>query len=366
MRLCFWVLALLAATPAAAFQLPDWLQMRSEAATDPLPRPVVTELVEDRGTDARSVPGFVKSKTDVTMAFQTLGRMISRHVELGERVQAGQVLAELATEDMVATTRAARAGLDAAEVQLSTARTTLSRTEALVARNVASTAQLEQAMRVMAAAEAAAEQARSELVRAQDVESFARMTAPFAGVVSAVFEAQGAVVSAGTPVLQLSADDAREAVIDLPEAALASLSDMPVFTVWQRSDPAAQVTATLARIDPLADAATRTRRLYLTLPQDAPFRLGALIRARLGAADDPALTLSEKAVFQKDGQPHVWRVRRDGEGGPGRVEAVPVVIAPSFDGRNLVIGGLTAGDEVLIRGVQSVRAGQVVGRRVAP
>ncbi|SIS75979.1 efflux RND transporter periplasmic adaptor subunit [Paracoccus saliphilus] len=355
---------MLAALPAAGFELPGWLGFGGEAATEEPPRPVVTEIVEDRGDDARSVPGLIASKTEVTMAFQALGRMISRHVELGDRVEEGQLLAELATEDLAATTRAASAAVDSAEVQLSTARTTLERTQALAERGVASDAQLEQAQRGMAAAQAAADQARSELVQAQDAEGFAKMTAPFAGVVSAVYEAQGAVVSAGAPILQLSADDAREAVIDLPESALAALPKDAVFTIWQRTDPNRTYTAPLDRIDPLADIATRTRRLHLVLPADAPFRLGTLIRARVGAPDEPALTLPDSALFERDGQPHVWRVSREGDN--ARVEAVGVTTGPSYRGRVLVSEGLFIGDEVVARGVNSLQPGQPVGRRVEP
>lgn len=354
----------MAALPAAGFELPGWLGFHSEAATEEPPRPVVTEIVEDRGDDARSVPGMIASKTQVTMAFQTLGRMIARHVDLGDVVGKGQLLAELATEDLAATTRAASAAVDAAEVQLSTARTTLERTQALAERGVASDAQLEQAQQTMAAAQAAADQARSELVQAQDAEGFARMTAPFAGVISAVYEAQGAVVDAGAPIVQLSADDAREAVIDLPESALAALPRDAVFTIWQRTDPERTYTAPLDRIEPLADIATRTRRLHLTLPADASFRLGTLIRARVGAPGVPALTLSDAALFERDGQPHVWRVLRDGDG--AWVEAVGVATGPSYRGRVLVTKGLSAGDEVVIRGVNSLQPGQPVGRRVEP
>ncbi|MGP4763359.1 hypothetical protein ACTXP8_26645, partial [Klebsiella pneumoniae] len=89
----------------------------------------------------------------------------------------------------------------------------LERTEALAARNVASAAQLEQAQRAAAAADAGAEQARSALVQARDTQGYARMTAPFSGVVSAVYEEPGSVLGVGTPFLQLSAEDAREAVI---------------------------------------------------------------------------------------------------------------------------------------------------------
>lgn len=347
--------------PALLAAFPVWAD---EAPIPDTPRPVVTEIVEDRGGDARSVPGVIAAETQVTMAFQTLGRMIARHVKLGDRVEKGQLLAELATEDLAATTRAARAALDAAEVQLSTARTTLERTQELARRGVASEAQLEQAQRVMAAAAAMAEQTRSELVQAEDAEGFARLTAPFAGVISAVYEAQGAVVDTGAPVLQLSADDRREAVIDLPETALSGIGKQAMFTVWQRSAPTHEVTAKLDRIEPLADAATRTRRLHLTLPPEADFRLGALIRARVGAPEEPALSLPDTAIFQLDGKPHVWRVIRDGD--RGKVEPVAVETGGGYGGRLLVPRGLHSGDEIVIRGVNSLEEGQTVGRRIEP
>lgn len=354
----------LTAAPAVGLELPGWLAGEEAAKPDAPPRPVVTEIVTDRGSDARSIPGEIASKTQVSMAFQTLGRMTARHVDLGDRVEEGQLLAELATEDLAAATRAARAAVDAAEVQLSTAETTLERTEALAQRGVASAEQLEQAQRVRAAAEATAEQARSELVQAEDAEGFARMEAPFGGVISAVYENAGAVVDAGAPIMQLSADDVREAVIDLPVAALSGIEGQTVFSVWQRNDPDKVVDATLDRIDPLADAATRTRRLHLTLSGNAPFRLGALIRARVGAPSAPALTLPEKAIFEIDGQSHVWRVKRGDAS--ASVEAVAVTPGASYRGRLLVQEGLSEGEEIVIRGVHSLKPGQPVGRRSEP
>lgn len=368
MKTMLTVIALLIAAPAAALDLPGWLRLGETAkSAAPVPepvRPVVSQIVQDRGTDDRSIPGIVASRTQVTMAFQTLGRMVSRPVDLGDRVEQGDLLATLASEDLAASTRAAEAALAAAEVQRDTARLALERATALAERNVASAAQLEQAQRAAAAAEAGAEQARSALVQARDAQGYARMTAPFAGAVSAVYETPGSVLGAGTPVLQLSADDGREAVIDLPESVLASLPENAVFTVWQGADPALQVRAVLDRIDPVADTATRTRRLYLTLPPDAAFRLGALVRARLGTAGEPALTIPSVALFDRDGVPHVWRVRRDGD--PALVEAVAVSPAGNFDGAVLVRDGLAPGDEVVIRGVNSLRDGQAVGPSVRP
>lgn len=356
---------ILAGAPAAALSLPEWLRfgLHAEETQGP-PRPVVSIIVADRGADARWIPGVVASRTQVQLGFQALGRMISRPVDLGDQVTKGQVLAQLSTEDLAATTRATRAALEAAEVQQRTARATLERTEALAERNVASSAQLEQAQQAAISADAAVEQARSQLLQAEDAEGFARMIAPFDGVISAVYEAPGAVVGAGAPVLQLSAEDAREVVIDLPEQALVGMEPGAAFSVWHRNDPGAEVTSVLDRIDPIADSATRTRRLYLTLPPDASFRLGALVRARFGTAEAPSLSLPVEALLTDDQGSTVWRVRRQDD--RAQVERVPVTAAAPFRGRVSITAGLEAGDEIVIRGVQSLAEGQAVGRRLEP
>ena len=111
------IVALAAAGPAGAFDVPAWLRFGAQAERAVPVRPVVSDIVEDRGEDENWIPGVVASRTQVTMAFQTLGRMTARRVDLGDRVREGEVLAELAAEDLAATTRAAEAALASAEVQ---------------------------------------------------------------------------------------------------------------------------------------------------------------------------------------------------------------------------------------------------------
>jgi RND family efflux transporter MFP subunit len=183
-------------------------------------------------------------------------------------------------------------------------------------------------------------------------------------VISAVYEDTGAVVSAGQQVLQLSAQDQKEVLIDLPEAALVGLADDAIFTIWHRNEPAAEVPAVLDRIDPVADSATRTRRLHLRLPENSNFRLGALVRARFGSADDPSLSLPAVALVTVGEDSFVWCVRRDGD--TAYVEQTPVKAAAPFQGRVSITSGLKAGDEIVIRGVKSLTQGQAVGRRLNP
>lgn len=351
------------AGPAAALTLP-WRRAAAPAPLPP-PRPVVTETVADMPAAQRSVPGVIVAATEAVLGFQTLGTIIEQGVDVADEVTAGQVLARLNPDDLQADVRAAEAALSAAEVQLSTAEATVERTRALNRRSVASTAQLEQAERALASAQAAQRQALSELARARDAAGFAELVAPFDGVISAVHLNAGSVVSAGEPVLTLASKDQREVVIDLTEAQLAGLEPGDAFTVAPETDPSRSLGATIDRIAPLADAATRTRRVYLALQDGRNLRLGALVRASRDYDSGGVLTVPPAALLRTDdGDTAVWVVERRGE--QATVARRAVKTGEDIGGRIQITAGLAPGEEVVVRGVHSLIDGQPVGRSVAP
>ncbi len=137
---------------AASFTLP-WQKPKVEAAA--APRPVVSILVSDTQAAGHSIPGVIAARIEVALGFQTLGRVTARNVDIGDVVRQGEVLATLNPDDLQGDVRTAQAAVEAAQVELRTARATAERTRSLVQRNVASTAQLEQAERTLAAAQAA-------------------------------------------------------------------------------------------------------------------------------------------------------------------------------------------------------------------
>ena len=103
------------------------------------------------------------------------------------------------------------------------------------------------------------EQARARVESARDAERFAVMTAPIAGVVTAVRAAPGAVVAAGDPILTLSSEDAVEARIDLTEAELAGVKPGAEFLVWRDHVTDDPVRGRVKRISPVADRLTRAK-----------------------------------------------------------------------------------------------------------
>lgn len=361
--LCSALLAGMAmAPPAAGFNLP-WRD--AAPALDPAPRPVASIRLSDDAAARPSIPGVIGARIEVALGFQTLGRVAARHVDVGDTVRQGQILAALDPEDLQGDVHAAEAAAQAARVELRTAQASAARTRALARRDVASTAQLEQVERALAAALAVEQQAESELIRAFDAEGYAEMRAPFDGVISAVHVNAGAVVSTGEPVIQLSAQDGIEAVIDLPDATLSRVKPGDPYEIWSESEPDRLLPATVSQIEPVADAMTRTRRVHLALQQDAALRLGALVRARPAGPAPTWLSLPESAILDRDGAPHVWIVTRQRDHASVALRRIRTQ-GPVLDGRVAVRSGLAAGDEVVIRGIHSLAEGQAVGESVTP
>ncbi|SMX44892.1 efflux RND transporter periplasmic adaptor subunit [Actibacterium lipolyticum] len=335
-----------------------------ESATpvETAPRPVVSEQVNTQTGERTTYVGSVAARVETDLAFPLIGTIAERGAELGDIVKAGDLLAQLSPEDLDSDVRAAEAGVTVATAQLRSAKDADERARALEQRGVGSAVQTEDTERALAAATARLEQANSTLARAQEMRSFADLTAPQDGIITQVYAEAGVTLAAGEPVLSLAATDGREIVIDLTEQDSAAMDIGATFDVWlvARSDIRSQ--ATLTRIDPVAERSTRTRRLHLTLEEPADgFLLGSLAWAAPVDGAEAGISIPLAAVVDPQGAPHVWVVDRS----TNTVARTKVVLGEQFGARVRVTDGLTAGDEVITRGINSIEDGQRVGPRVS-
>ncbi|TMV86554.1 efflux RND transporter periplasmic adaptor subunit, partial [Thioclava sp. BHET1] len=236
------------------------------------------------------------------------------------------------------------------------------RARELTRRGVESSATAEAAANTLSAARAKLEQARAQLSQARETRGFATMKAPRDGVITTVYVQPGAALTAGQKVLHLAGTDEREAVIDLSDQDVAGLAPGAVFRLRLEAATEIETRATLRVIDPVSDSATRTRRLHLTLAGDAPaaFRLGALVLVEPIDATAARVTLPVTAVLEGADGPHVWVVDPAGR----HIHRVAVTTGAVTGDRILVTGGLKPGDEVVTRGIHSLKDGQQVGPRV--
>lgn len=331
------------------------------------PRPVASVVIEPGADPTRSITGTIAAASETDLAFTLSGRLAERRVDAGALVDAGQVLAVLDPEDADATLRGAEANVAAAAAGLAQATDAEARARTLSDKGVASQVQLDNATRARIGAEAALEQAEAARAAAADRLASTTLTAPEAGIVTATLAEPGASVTAGQPVLHLASIDRREVVIDVTEAALFGLTAESRFRVTLAADDGVVAEATAARVDPVAARATRTRRVHLAL-QAPPegMRLGALVDVLplTGAAALPRLPAS---ALMRGEPPGVWVVSRDPPGAAtGTVSRRIVTPAFVIDGQVGIAEGLAPGDEVVVRGVNSLAEGALVGAQVRP
>lgn len=320
------------------------------------PRPVMVQSIESAG-EARVLrySGRVEAAEGTQLAFQADGRITRFLVNDGERVERGQVLAELDDTDY-------RLQLREAEVALRTLEADVARRRGLRDEGILAPAAVEQAEAQLASARANRDAAARQV-------GFTRLQAPYDGVVARRLAAVGVVVPAGEPVLRMQDSDIVEVVVDVPERDAARLPFGPELTARGRvlALPGLQPMALIYREHATTpDEQSRTYRLALrgTPPAGANVLPGMAVQV---AIEDPApSTLAQgqhrvpvgAVLSDADGQSVVWTVGEDNAAQPVAVRV------HSVDGAHaLVDATLQPSTRVVVAGARLLQAGQVVEPR---
>ncbi|OCX66598.1 hypothetical protein BFP70_00025 [Thioclava sp. SK-1] len=326
--------------------------------------PVVSEIVAADPVVQRSFAGTVQARTKTALAFRAAGRVATLTVEAGDRVTRGQVLAQLDQITLQQDLESANAAVDAAQADAQLAAQQFTRVQTLFDRGVASTAALEQARANRDAANAQQDSARAQQAQARDAAGYGTLTAPRDGIVLSTSVEVGTLVLAGTEIATLASYDAREAVIDLPADLAMLFAPGAVFEIRHSSPGLPVVTGHLRLIEPLTETSIDTRRARIVL-RDPPadFRIGSLIQTRPAPGTGPSLTVPESAIVTQGAQSYVWRV------GPGRIaQRIAITPGPKVSTpngtRRTVTQGLSAGDEIILRGVSALTEGLPLGERL--
>ncbi len=301
--------------------------------------------------------GEVRARYETDLAFRVAGRVNARKVEVGSQVRAGQVLATLDPQDYALAASAARARLTAAEAEARLAWQDMQRFAELRAQNFISQAELDRRRTTAEAAEAQARQLRADAARQGNQQAYTRLTAPHAGVVTAISFEAGQVVAAGQPVAKLARTGELEVRIDVPENALDTLRAARMLPIRLWSAPDRTYAGRLRELSPVADAASRTysARISLLHP-DAAVKLGMTATVEVGGESAPSLSVAQMALFRIDGTPQVWVVNPQTR----KVAARSVQLGELSGERAAIVSGLAAGEWVVTAGVHKLAPGQQV------
>jgi len=331
-----------------------------EAPPAPPVRPVLSTVVEPVDAAGQTFVGEVDAQTKADLGFQTLGRLVARNVDIGDLVTAGEELARVDAAALEFSVRSAEATLASREAELSNAEASLSRQTTLHESGIAPDANLEQAQQARDTAIAAVAKAKTDLDKAREQLGYSVLKADFDGVVTATAVDVGQVVAAGQTVITIARPDRRDAVIDIPD-----WIDFSAYAVGTRASvslqvrPSIKVAGTVREIAPQSDAATRSRRVRVTLEAPpAAFRLGATVNVAFNPqAGASALLVPASAILDADGKTFVWVVD-DKAGTVARREVRLAAASGAAEAK--VESGLKPGERVVTAGVHSLRDGQQV------
>jgi RND family efflux transporter MFP subunit len=277
-------------------------------------------------------------------------------VNLGDHVKQGQLLARLDPVDLRLSLEAQVQAVAADAADASNARAELRRYARLGEGSPAYMAsEYEKRQSAAAMADARLAQARRQLAQAQDQVAYTELRADADGAITALPMQVGQVVSSGQTVATLAHGHEIEADVDVPENRLPDIRAADRITVSLWSAPDRKLRGRIREIGALADSASRTFSVRVTL-LDPPLENGLGMTATVEfahAAGVPVALLPAAALVDEGGRPAVWVLEPAASRASQRVVQVA---AMTGDGMVAVTAGLHDGEQVVTAGAVEIRA----------
>jgi multidrug efflux system membrane fusion protein len=301
--------------------------------------------------------GDVHARYESQLGFRVAGKIKARLVDVGARVEAGQVLAELDPLDLKLQVASAQATLSSAEANRDLAQAERDRYRALLDKHFISVTQFDTQENTLKSAKAQVAQAQAALAVARNQAEYTTLRADHAGVITTIGAEAGQVVAAGQTVATLARNGELEVEIAVPENRVADYDAGTPATLESWAD-GKRLAGHVREIAPEADRMTRTYRVRVSLDDDtAAPKLGQTVRVYFADAGAAAQTLVPlTALYEKTGKPAVWVV----DARTHQVHLAPVDVAAYREQGAVVGAGLDPQQWIVTAGVHKLRDGEAI------
>ena len=300
--------------------------------------------------------GEIHAHDETILSFRTGGRIVTRSVDIGDRVNAGQLLATLENTTSQNQLDGAQADYEGAKASAQVAALNVNRMQKLMPTGAIARTQLDTARADWLVARARLKNSESALRNARESLGWTRLIAPRSGVITEVSASAGQVVNGGQSVLTLATGEARDVVFDIAKPEAIPPQEQAGLRVSLLSDPSVQASAAVRDISPQADPQTRTWRVRATL-QNPPLAmaLGASVTVTVPATGPHGYALPASALSRVNDKPAVYVIN------PQSQAQLRVVVPAYYTATTVIIsGGLEPGDRVITAGVSKLRSGEPV------
>ena len=361
-RLTATLAAALIVTGLVAGLLPRFLQPSELSAETPKPSvPTVTVVSPKPGQSTSNLPltAEVKPWVEAPIYARANGYLKRRLVDIGSQVQSGQLLAEIDVPELSQELDRARAQLAQAEAALGLSKLTAERWAGLL--KTASVSEQENAEKQadFKLKTASLEYARAEVRRLEKLESYTRITAPFAGAITArTIDSGDLIVAAGGKELfHLAQTKKLRVFVQVPQAMARSIRTGQTAEMSVPEIPGRVFKPKVIRTAGVIASDSRT--LLVELELDNPkgeVLAGGYAQVRFTEAKmEAALTLPSNTVLFRPEGPQVGVVRPD-----GKVELRKVKLGRDFGPTIEILTGVSAKDRVIVNPGDSLVTGAAV------
>ena len=304
-------------------------------------------LVSTAVAEVRDLPiwletvGQVYSQSAPTLAAEVSGRITNVLVDTGDRIEAGQLLAETDTSTLLLQQKAALAGMERLAVHIANGQRRVERFETLSSRNLSSQTQLDDVREQLEAYRAEYKAAEAQLAIVNDSLTKSRIIAPVSGVIQQRMIATGDFVNRGQPLFEITRPEILQAWLPFPESVALKIRIGQPAEIFSPLTPGESVTGAVTELQPSVGLGSRAIMAIIDLKNPGHLRPRAtltgkvLIETRKAAVMAPIMSIVRRPAGDM-----VYVINGD------RVEA-RLVSRGHHDGTLVEITSGLAGNEVL-------------------
>ena len=306
-----------------------------------------------------TLPAEAKALVEAPIYARTSGYLKRYLVDIGSQVKAGDLLAEIDTPELNQELAQARAQLVQADAALALAKTTDSRWAELLKTSSVSEQEAAEKKADLELKSATVEAARANVRRLEELQSFERVTAPFAGTITARGTDVGQLVAAssGNELFRLAQTGTLRVFVRVPQSVAHGMAPGQMAELTIPEMPGRVFPAKVVRTSGAMSADSRTLLVELEVDNSrGEILAGTYVQVRLTEAKlDPTVTLPANTLLFRSEGTQVGVVGAD-----GKVELRRVALGRDFGPTIEILEGVGATDRVILNPPDSLVGGTTV------
>ncbi len=334
----------------------------------------VAKLALESVADEDEYLASLTSRHSVTLYSQVTGVVQAIGAKPGAEVKAGALLVQIDPAQQASTLRSLQASLETRKANLAYAVQNDESSKGLVKSGLLSELDYDQRHSQRLSAAADLKTAEAQVEAQSDLLRYYRITAPTDGVVGDVPVKVGDYVTPQTRLTSVDQDNLIEAYVYIPVERVRRITAETTIALVD-DDGKVVCDEKPSFVSPQVNVDTQTVLVKAICKNEGALRAAQVLKARLVWAKHQSLTVPTTAVTRQAGQYFVYlftSAAAGGAGGAGGAAAtppgesahqVPIKVGAIQGNAFVVTSGLTAGDEVIVSGIQKLHDGAAVSRQ---